>query len=179
MERISIADLERNPYDEELHSDRREIGTALGAEHVAIVRYALEPGERLSGSVHAHADQEEVFVVLEGTVTFDVERLEGADGGTAEPVGSDERREITVAETEAIRFAPGEFQSGRNATDDRAVVLALGAPRETDDIRISRIPVLDEDVSCPDCGRDSMRMPSDHEAAGLECPDCGARLRPE
>ena len=178
MERVSIADLEPTPYDEDLHSDRREIGTALDAEHVAIVRFALEPGERLSGSVHAHADQEEVFVVLEGTVTFDVERL--ADGSDDESAPIDEPRELTVAENEAIRFAPGEFQSGRNATDSRAVVLALGAPRDTEDIRISRIPVLDDgDVSCPDCGRDSMRIPADHEESGLECPDCGARLRPE
>lgn len=177
MERVSIADLEPAPYDSDLHSDRREIGTALDAERVAIVRYALEPGERLSGSVHAHADQEEVFVVLEGAVTFDVERLEGSDDESAE---TDEPREITVSETEAIRFAPGEFQSGRNATDGRAVVLALGAPRGTDDVRISRIPVLDDgDVSCPNCGRDSMRIPSDHEADGLECPDCGARVTPE
>ncbi|WP_049921839.1 cupin domain-containing protein [Halopiger djelfimassiliensis] len=155
MERISIDDVDPEPYDDELHSDRRDLGDALGAAHVAVVRYALGPGERLSGAVHAHADQEELFVVLEGTATF-----ETGDG------------EITVDEDEAIRFAPGEFQSGWNDANGRLVVLALGAPRGSDDVRVTRIPVLDDrTVACPECDHDHMRIA---DGSGLVCPDCGA-----
>lgn len=161
MERIAIDDVDPEPYDEDLHADCRDLADPLGTEHVAITRYVLEPGERFSGSVHAHVDQEEVFLVLEGEATFETRTDDG------------DPREVTVAEDEVIRFAPGEFQSGRNDDDDRVVAFALGAPRDTDDVRISRIPVLDDrDVTCPDCGHDHMRVRTDGEA-GLECPACG------
>ncbi|RQH01007.1 cupin domain-containing protein [Natrarchaeobius oligotrophus] len=164
MRRVSIEDVDPEPYEESLHADRRPLSDPLDTDHVAITRYVLEPGERFSGSVHAHADQEEVFVVLEGEATFDVRRTDGDAG------------EIVVSEHEAIRFAPGEFQSGRNAGDERLIALVLGAPRATDDVRISRIPVLDDrDVSCPDCGHDSMRVPTDPDAP-LECPVCDGTL---
>ncbi|RKD95796.1 cupin domain-containing protein [Halopiger aswanensis] len=170
METVSIDDLEPEPDDEELHTDRRDIAAPLNADHVAIVRYVLEPGERFSGSVHAHADQEEVFVVLEGEATFEI-------GGVASESDSEpETREVAVGENEAIRFAPGEFQSGRNAADEQLVALALGAPRESEDVRISQIPVLDDrSVDCPDCGRDNMRI-SRREDVDFECPDCDATL---
>ena len=168
MNRVAIDDLELRPYDEELHADRRPLSDPLGADHVAITRYVLEPGERFSGSVHAHFDQEEVFVVLEGEATFEV--IPNTGDRDIEPT------DITVAENEVIRFASGEFQSGRNDGEERVVVLALGAPRDTEDIRIARIPVLDDrDVSCPDCETDHMRISSD-EDADFECPDCKAML---
>ncbi|WP_436345886.1 cupin domain-containing protein [Natronorubrum sp. FCH18a] len=168
MNYVTIGDLEPRPYDDELHADRRPLSEPLGAEHVAITRYVLEPGERFSGSVHAHFDQEEVFVVLEGEATF--EASPNDDDRDGRPT------EITVGENEAIRFAPGEFQSGRNDGEERVVALALGAPRDTEDIRISRIPVLDDrDVSCPDCEADHMRI-SRSDDADFECPDCAATL---
>ena len=165
MDRIAIDDVAPEPYDEDLHTDRRDLTEPLALEGVSVVRYALEPGERFSGSAHAHPDQEEVFIVLEGEATFEVP-LDGPGSELAE---------ITVAKNEAIRFAPGEFQSGRNDGDERVVALALGAPRDSDDVRISRIPVLgDRDVSCPDCDRDHMRI--SRGDAEFECPDCGTTL---
>ena len=162
MERVSIDDLEPDPTEEAYQSDRRVLSDALDTAHLAIAYYALEPGERFSGSVHAHADQEEVFVVLEGEATFETRT-----------------GEHTVGKDEAIRFGPGEFQSGWNDADERLVALALGAPRDSEDIRIDRIPVLDDrDVSCPECERDSMRIPTD-ERSGLVCPACDAELEVE
>ncbi|TYL38445.1 cupin [Natronococcus pandeyae] len=159
MEHVSIDDLEPDPVEEAYQSDRRVLSDPLDTDHLAIAYYALEPGERFSGSVHAHADQEEVFVVLEGEATF-----ETRDG------------EIVVGQDEVIRFAPGEFQSGRNDADEALVALALGAPRDGEDVRIDRIPVLDDrDVSCPDCDQDSMRIPTDGRS-GLVCPACDAEL---
>ncbi|EMA33231.1 cupin domain-containing protein [Halobiforma nitratireducens] len=184
MERISIGDLPAEPYDENLHTDRRELTEPLSLEGVSMVQYTLEPGERFSGAAHAHPDQEEVFVVLEGEATFEVGRAADDDGP----------QRVTIEENEALRFAPGEFQTGWNDGDDRLVALALGAPRETGDVLIDRIPVLDAAVACPDCGRDTMRIVSagddadtdaddqdrdGDEDGGLECPDCGSRTSVE
>jgi len=153
MQRVSIADIEPAPYDEDLHTDRRDLTEPLDAANVAIVRYALAPGERFSGSVHTHMDQEEIFVVLAGEAAFETRS-----------------GEVPVEAGEAVRFAPGEFQSGRNAGDSELVALALGAPRDSEDVRVARIPVLDEDVTCPDCGHDHMRIVEE----GLVCPECSA-----
>jgi len=148
--------------DEGVYTDRRSLTGPLNASNVAVVRYVLDPGERFSGAVHAHADQEELFLVVSGTAVFETE-----DG------------DVTVDAGEAVRFAPGEFQSGRNASDDPVVAFAIGAPRESDDVRVSRVPVLDDaDVSCPECGRDDMRL-ADADGdrnADFVCPDCDATL---
>ena len=168
MKHVAIEDVDSEPY-EDLHADRRDLAAALGTEHVAITRYVLEPGERFSGSVHAHVDQEEVFALLEGEATFEIR----ADGDDERGERTDD---VAVAAGEVIRFAPGEFQSGRNAGDERVVALALGAPRESEDVRISRIPVLDDrNVACPDCDRDHMRI-ARADDVDFECPDCGATL---
>jgi hypothetical protein len=42
---------------------------------------------------------------------------------------------------------------GRNDTDELVVALAIGAPRSSQDVRIDRIPTMDDrDISCPECG---------------------------
>ncbi len=174
MEHVSIDEVEPTPYDG-CHSDRRALADPLGTTDVAITRYVLEPGERFSGSVHTHMDQEEVFLVLEGTVTFELARssrsstAEDGDDDSSSPGG-----EIIVSE--AIRFAPGEFQSGKNAADETVVAFALGAPKNSDDVRISRIPTLDDrTIGCPECGLEHMRISSETDSE-LVCPDCGAMM---
>jgi hypothetical protein len=127
-----------------------------------------------------------VFVVVEGEATFETR----ADGDPASA-----EREVAVGAGEAVRFAPGEFQSGGNevseprsdgSEDERSessggdgtvVAFALGAPRETEDIRIARIPGFGE-VACPGCGREDMRIPRGDES-GLVCPECDAVLAVE
>ena len=165
MEHVTVDDLPREPYDESLHTDRRDLSAALGTTDVAIARYALDPGERFSGSLHDHTHQEEVFVVLEGEASFEVETEDGTD-------------QITVGADEAVRFAPGEFQTGRNDGDEPLVALAIGAPKDGGDVLVSRIPVLDDrDVACPDCGLEYMRI--SREGPGLVCPECDARTEVE
>ncbi|MFB6235391.1 MAG: cupin domain-containing protein [Halopenitus sp.] len=171
MRKVAIDDVDPDPYDAELHADRRDLTDQLNASNVAISRYVLEPGERFSGSLHTHMDQEEVFLVLEGTATFETTAVDGA---------GEDAVDVAVAAGEAIRFAPGEFQSGRNAGEEPVVAIALGAPRDSDVVRISRIPVLDDhDVSCPECGRDDMRIARGGDGdpdADFVCPDCGGTL---
>ena len=74
MEKATLDDVEPMPYDTDLHSDRRDLTDPLSLANVAIVQYALAPGERLSGAVHTHMDQEEIFVVLDGEITFETLR---------------------------------------------------------------------------------------------------------
>jgi mannose-6-phosphate isomerase-like protein (cupin superfamily) len=161
MEKVSIDDVEPETFDPENRThDRRDLTGPLNASNVSVARYVLEPGERFSGALHAHADQEELFVVVDGKATF-----ETRDG------------EVTVSEDEAIRFAPGDFQSGRNDGDGDLVAFALGAPRDTEDVRIARIPGVG-DIACPDCGHDNMRI-SDEEGGPLVCPACDATIEVE
>jgi uncharacterized cupin superfamily protein len=108
-------------------TEKRPLGHALGTEHLALNYYVLEPGETFGFGYHKHDDQEEVFYVLEGTATF-----ETAEGDVAVEAG------------EAIRFAPGEFQLGRNDGEAPVRALALGAPPDSEDLEMHR--------ECADCG---------------------------
>jgi len=149
MEKVSIGDIEANAFGSDI--DRRGLSDPLGMTDFALNRYRLDPGERFSGGMHAHMDQEEVFVILEGEATF-----ETMDG------------EVTVGEAEVIRFAPGEFQSGKNDSDREVVAFAMGAPRDSEDVRLPQ--------DCPECGHDNVRAIPGDDGFDLQCPECGAEL---
>jgi uncharacterized cupin superfamily protein len=153
MQKIDTDDVEPTAMGgEEL--DRRGLSEPLGTDDVAINYYALDPGEAFSGGLHAHLDQEEVFYVIEGTATFETKPEATADSTTVE-----------VAAGEAIRFAPGEYQQGRNESDGRVVALALGAPRGSTEGRIPR--------PCEACDGDVLALARGDEGMMLRCPDCG------
>ena len=145
MRRVSFDDHEPDTLDD--GTARIRLGHELDTEHVAINRYRVPPGSHGTAGLHTHADQEEVFVVCSGTATF--ETLDGL---------------VTVDEGEAIRFPPGEFQSGRNEGTDPLVVLAIGAPRDTDDVRVP--------ISCTDCDHDDLRLELAEGAVSFVCPEC-------
>jgi uncharacterized cupin superfamily protein len=149
MEKVSIGDVEPNAFGSDI--DRRGLSDPLETTDLALNRYRLDPGERFSGGMHAHMDQEEVFVIVEGEATF-----ETMDG------------EVTVGEAEVIRFAPGEFQSGKNDSDGEVVAFAMGAPRDSEDVRLPQ--------NCPECGHDNVRAIPGDDGFDLQCPDCGAEL---
>ncbi|MFC4407733.1 cupin domain-containing protein [Haloarchaeobius iranensis] len=150
MEKVDIDDVEPAFMDgSEL--DRRGLSDPLGTEDLAINYYAIEPGESLSGGMHAHFDQEEVFYVVEGEVTFET---------------PDD--EFVVGEHEVVRFAPGDFQTSVNDGDEDAVVIALGAPKPSEDIRVP--------MACRECGdSETLRFLMDTEGGEhrLRCPECG------
>jgi len=148
MDRVGFDELEPAVSDAEVK--RLGLTAGVGTEHVAINHYQVPAGEGLPSGLHAHYDQEEVFVVLAGEATFETLR-EG---------------EVTVGARAAIRFAPGEYQSGRNDGDRPLELLALGAPPDTTDTRIP--------FPCPDCGCEALRLKSDGETLVFDCPDCGA-----
>jgi quercetin dioxygenase-like cupin family protein len=86
---------------------RRQLGvTTFGMNQIV-----LEPRQR--GRIHRHARQEEVYLVLEGTLTLGVE-------------GNEE----TVARGELVRVAPSVRRQLVNRGPDRLVLLALGGATE-------------------------------------------------
>jgi uncharacterized cupin superfamily protein len=130
----------------------RALTDPLGLENAAINHYRVPPGRDLPAGLHAHEDQEEVFLVQDGVAIF-----ETMDG------------EQRVEAGEAIRFAPGEFQSGGNGGDEDLLVLAVGAPRDSEDVRLP--------AACPDCGHDDLRLEGDGGVVFV-CPDCAAEHVP-
>lgn len=132
--------------------ERRRLGDALDADHVAVNHYVVEAGDRIAG-LHAHGDQAEAFVVLDGTAVF--ETLDGR---------------VPVAGGEAVRFPPGEFQSCTNPEGDPLELLAIGAPAGSDDVRVP--------VRCAACGHDEHRLTFPDGDERLVCPDCDAATSP-
>jgi len=149
MEKVSISDVEPAAFGSDI--DRRGLSDPLGTEEFAINQYRLAPGERFSGGLHTHMDQEEVFVVVEGEAAFET---------------PDD--EVAVGAGEAIRFGPGEYQSGYNDGDGELLAFAMGAPKGSEDVRVPQ--------DCPECGNDNMRAMPGEDGFTLVCPDCGAEL---
>lgn len=158
MEKLSTDDVEPNAMDGD--TDRRGLADPLGATDVAVNRYALDPGENFSSGLHAHLDQEEIFYVIDGEATFE----------TA-PAPDAETETVTVESGGVVRFAPGEYQQGRNESDDHLVALALGAPKESADVRVAQ--------PCPSCDSPALSLGASEAGMVLECPGCGETLAPE
>ena len=83
----------------------------LGVSSFGMNQIVLQPGQR--GRIHRHKNQEEVYLVLEGTLTL---LLEG------------ERTELAVGEV--IRVAPSVRRQLVNRGPGRVVVIALGGAGE-------------------------------------------------
>ncbi len=127
----------------------RPLSSALGATDLAINYVVRSPGEHIGDCYHRHLEQEEVFYVLSGTATFETE-----DG------------DVAVDSGELIRFAPGEWQQGRNSGDGRLDVLALGAPRDDEPIELRR--------DCPSCGERTSATREEIDGGEVfYCGECG------
>jgi quercetin dioxygenase-like cupin family protein len=158
MERVTIEDIEAEPHPMGVNRERRPITDAVGAEHMTAVHYKLDPGEQFSGGLHTHHDQEEMFYVMAGTATFEY----GTDG---------EKTEVEAGEV--IRFDPGEFQCGRNESDEQVVGLALAAPGSQHNWED-----LESLAPCPEC--DEVTPHGVHEPDGnfvIYCNECGNEMR--
>ena len=93
--------------DERFLSLRRELGvTTFGINQIL-----LRPGQR--GRIHKHVHQEEVYLVLAGTLTLGVEGSE---------------RELTQGEI--VRVAPEVRRQLLNRSDEDCLLLALGGATE-------------------------------------------------
>lgn len=148
MERVSLDDVDDlvGPADV-----KRRLGDALGTTDAAVNYYELAPGDSFGFGYHSHEAQEEIFLVLEGTVTF-----ETATG------------DVGVGPDEAVRFEPAESQLGTNRGDERVVALAVGAPKEGGELHMLR--------ECAECGGrtpNAVELADDDEALVAVCLECG------
>lgn len=170
MEHVSIDEIEAVPHFLGANSHRKPLARAVDGMGFACTYFELDPGESFSGGLHTHTDQEELFVVLEGTATF-----ETADGPGAE------RETVTVGPHEAVHFeAEGPFQQGRNETDSLVRGFALGVPGSRHEWTGTRAL-----VECPDCGQERVfefepddedeRMPDPVDVTTV-CSVCGHEL---
>ncbi|WP_255198198.1 cupin domain-containing protein [Halorarius litoreus] len=129
--------------------------SALDTEHLALNYFELAPGETPSRGPHAHFDQSETFVVLVGAVTFEV-----GDPRETEP------ESVVVTEGEAVRFEPGEYQQAWNRGDESATLLALGVPRDSEDVDLLR--------ACPGCDAlTTQQFEQEGDVLLTVCVDCG------
>lgn len=126
------------------------LSEALKTSNIAINYYEVPPGETIGDCYHRHHEQEEVFYIIAGTATFEIEQ-----------------GNVVVEAGELVRVAPGEWQQGMNHEDSRLKVLALGAPREQGPTDLRR--------ECPACDE---RTPVESESTNDElvyyCGVCGA-----
>lgn len=150
MEKVDITEL--NPV--ESAQTRESVSDQLNAADFSLNYYTLDAGEDFAGSLHAHLDQEESFFILEGEATFE----------TA-PDPTSESKTVTVSAGEMIRFEPGEYQQGRNESDEPLRALALGTPQESSDIRVA--------MPCQACEEsDYLAFELQDGEPTLICPEC-------
>ena len=84
---------------------------ALGVTTFGINQMVLQPGQRMR--IHRHERQEEVYLVLEGTLTVSIEA-----------------QETELGEGELMRVAPQVRRQLVNRGRSRVVLIALGADSE-------------------------------------------------
>jgi mannose-6-phosphate isomerase-like protein (cupin superfamily) len=105
--RMSAADVSTTTID--LAADERFVSLrrALGVESFGINQLTLQPGQR--GRIHRHGGQEEVYVVVQGTLTLVVEgdELELGEGGLARVPASVRRQLVNRGATPLVLVAIG------------------------------------------------------------------------
>lgn len=148
MDNIRIADV-----DPEIDSAtvKRPLTEAINATDVAINYYELAPGDSFAFGYHMHENQEEIFVIQQGQATFETEN-----------------GNITVGSGELVRFAPGEYQQGKNHGDERVIALAIGAPQETGNSEVFR-----ECEHCDERTQNTIETSDDGHAKVTRCLNCG------
>jgi uncharacterized cupin superfamily protein len=145
MEHTTVEDVEA--FDR-AGASVRSLTEALGLGDVAINHYTLAAGEGFSSGMHTHEDQEEIFYVMAGEAVF-----ETPDG------------EVEVGAGEAVRFAPGDYQVGKNAGEGTVEALAIGAPKGSTDVRVP--------FACTECDSEDLRAVPGEDGFTFECPECG------
>lgn len=130
---------------------KREVDEALGIDSFGFNVYTVAPGEQIPWGRHYHPRHEEVFYVLEGTLTVET------------PSAS-----LVVEAGEAIAIPPGQPNRAHNDSEDVVRLVAVGAPKETDEA------VIEE--RCPSCDEVTERRSERRDGGGtvvLFCTGCG------
>jgi mannose-6-phosphate isomerase-like protein (cupin superfamily) len=112
-----------DPEDLETVPDRpcelRRVSEAAGLSRMAVNRFRAEPGEQLPLAYHYHDEQEELFVVLDGTLAVDTPE-----------------RTYEVPAGSFFAVEPESPQRAHNPADADAdvTVVAVGAPPVSGDV---------------------------------------------
>lgn len=162
---------------------KKEVDEAVGATEFGFNVVTADPGQQLPWGFHSHPDHEELFYVLSGTVEFETREPQGgSDGRTgSEREGATretEDRTYEVTAGEAFFVPRDRGQRGVAVGDEPARVVAVGAPKATDDA------VIEE--ACPSCGAVTGRAFDSEQVDEttvyvLSCAECGTetdRLTP-
>lgn len=134
---------------------KREVDEALDIETFGFNVYTVERGEQVPWGMHRHPRHEELFYVLEGTLTVE----------TSE-------ESLTVEAGEAIAIHAGQANRAHNAGTETVRLVAAGAPKETDEA------VIEE--WCPTCEERTTRRSErvdDGDTVALFCVGCGEETR--
>lgn len=166
MQKVTVDDVETVPHFMGVNSQRRPLSRAIEGIDFAMTHLELDPGERFSGGLHTHHDQEELFYVLDGTATFEVRE---------EPDEASESIEVRAGEV--IHFAAGDvFQTGVNESEEPVIGIAIGVPGAR-----HRWKGIETVLECADCERETAhsvvpageetRMPDADEMV-ITCTEC-------
>lgn len=145
MDRVDIDELDNM---DDRAASAKSITGPLGLLNMSLNYYELEPGDVFSPGLHTHMNQEEVFMIVEGTATFETE---------------DEDYEVGPGVV--VRFPPGEFQQGRNDGEEVVRAFGAGAPREMGETRTP--------FPCSNCEAEYHTVEIQEEGFRLICPGCG------
>lgn len=102
----------------------------LGVSSFGLNEFVLQPGQR--GRIHRHRNQEEVYLVLEGTLTVLIDA-----------------EEHELSEGEMIRVAPALKRQLVNASDAPLILLALGGEGEHRGRDGEAFTAWDQEVGAP------------------------------
>jgi quercetin dioxygenase-like cupin family protein len=145
-------DVENLPDAPNPTSHKKEVDEAVGATAFGFNVYVAEPGEQLPWGYHHHPDHEELFYVVAGTLVVE------NDG-----------EDLTLEAGEALFVPPESPNKARAVGDAPARVVAVGAPKDSDEAVIAE--------ECPDCGAETDRTHEvDGDACVLSCAACGATV---
>ena len=147
--KLATADVPNTPAPTRV---KRELDEALGISSFGLNYVVADPGEPVPWGRHRHPHHEEVFYVLEGHL-----RVETPDG------------EFSVGPDEAFYVPENHWNRAVGAGDEPCRLLAMGAPKETDEA------IIEE--RCPACGECTGReyeTTDDGDTYILRCADCGA-----
>ena len=148
--KVAVDDLPNAPSPAR---EKREVDEAVGTTEFGLNVYVADPGEELPWGYHHHPNHEEVFLVVAGELV--VETPEGP---------------YRVGENEALYVPPDHRNRARAAGEESCRVVAVGAPKASDEAVIRE--------ACPDCGTETGReYDREGDEVVLRCADCGRETK--
>lgn len=110
---VSSPDDVKSVIDDE-HGGMWLLRNALDAERLGVTIVELEPGSKGKEHDHTHDGQEEVYVVVDGTVNIDLDD-----------------DSVRLSQNQAIRLSPDQTRQIHNRGEETARLVLVGGPGES------------------------------------------------